>query len=104
MKNNKIRRHKFNAVKAETNGIMFHSTKERDYYIKLMDDIGKDTLFVLRQVPIHLPGGVKYIVDFVEFRADNTVHFVDVKGMQTKEFKIKKKIIESIYPIEIEVV
>jgi len=58
-----------------------------------------------RQVPFHLPGGAKYVVDFVEFRADGTVHFIDVKGKETESFRAKKRMVESLYaPIEIEVV
>ncbi len=62
-----------------------------------------DVLMFLRQVPFHLPGGVRYVVDFQEFHADGTIHFIDVKGMQTAEFKMKKKMVENLYPVEIEV-
>lgn len=58
----------------------------------------------LRQVPFHLPGGVKYVVVFQEFHADGTVHFVDVKGMETAQFKTKKRMVEATYPVDIEVV
>ncbi|HJY22034.1 MAG TPA: DUF1064 domain-containing protein, partial [Hanamia sp.] len=61
-------------------------------------------LFFLRQVPLHLPGGSKYVCDFVEFLADGNVRFVDVKGVETSEFIVKKKIVEAIYPITIEIV
>lgn len=98
-------RHKFNAVRTESDGINFDSKKEARYYeqLKLRVKAG-EVLFFLRQVPLHLPGGVRYVVDFQEFHSDGTVRFVDVKGMQTKDFVMKKKMVESIYPIEIEVV
>ena len=98
-------RHKFNAVRTESDGINFDSKKEARYYgqLKLRMRSG-EVLFFLRQVPLHLPGGVRYVVDFQEFHSDGTVHFVDVKGMQTKDFVMKKKMVESIYPVEIEVV
>lgn len=97
-------KHKFNAVRTEVDGINFDSKKEARYYqqLKLRVSAG-EVLFFLRQVPFHLPGGVRYVVDFQEFHADGTVHFVDVKGVQTKDFVMKKKMVESIYPIEIEI-
>ena len=99
-------RHKFNATRVEFDGIRFDSKKEASYYkrLKLRQQSG-DILFFLRQVPFHLPGGVRYVVDFQEFHADGTVHFVDVKGMQTPEFKAKKKMVEALYrPVEIKIV
>jgi hypothetical protein len=95
-------KHKFNAKPTESNGIRFDSKKEAKYYETLLGR--NDVLFFLRQVPIHLPANVKYVVDFLEFHDDGTVHFVDVKGMETPVFKIKKKMVEDIYPITIEVV
>lgn len=60
--------------------------------------------FYLTQVPIRLPGSTKYIVDFVVFFSDESVRFIDTKGIETDVFKIKKREIEAIYPIEIEVI
>lgn len=95
--------HKFHAKPTEFNGIKFASKKEAEYYRQLLirQRIG-EVLFFLRQAPFHLPGEIRYIVDFVEFLADGTVHFVDVKGMETPIYKTKKKMVEAIYPIEIE--
>ena len=97
--------HKFNAKPRWEDNIRFASTKEAKYYteLKLRQKAG-EIVFFLMQVPFLLPGGVKYYADFVEFHEDGTVHFVDVKGMQTKEFKTKKKMVEALYPIEIEIV
>lgn len=97
-------RHKFNAVRTESDGINFDSKKEARYYeqLKLRVAAG-EVIFFLRQVPIHLPGGVRYVVDFQEFHADGTVRFIDVKGVQTASFIAKKKMVESLYPVEIEI-
>lgn len=86
-------------------GIRFDSKKEAGYYsqLKLRRQAG-EVLFFLRQVPFHLPGGTKLVVDFVEFHTDGTVHFVDVKGTQTEQFKIKKREVEAVYPIEVKIV
>jgi hypothetical protein len=98
-------RHKYRAIPTETDGIRFASKKEARYYSELKLRVAAgEVVFFLRQTPIHLPGNTKYVVDFQEFHADGTVHFVDVKGMTTEMFKLKKKQVESLYPIKIEVV
>lgn len=95
--------HKFSAERTEVDGIKFASKKESRYYSDLLvrQRIG-EVVFFLRQVPFHLPGGTKYVVDFQEFMADGTVRFVDVKGFQTKEFIRAKKQVEAMYPVQIE--
>lgn len=98
-------RHKFNAVRTEIDGIKFDSKAESKYYSNLKIKVQAGiVIFFLRQVPFHLPGGVTYRVDFQEFHSDGSVHFVDVKGMETKDFIMKKKIVEDLYPVKIEVV
>ena len=100
-----MNRHKFHAKPTKSDGIRFDSKKEAAYYdsLNLRKKAGQ-VLFYLRQVPFHLPGGVTYRVDFQEFHADGTVHFVDVKGMKTKDFIMKKKMVEDLFPVEIELV
>jgi len=63
---------------------------------------GGIVLFWLRQVPFHLPGNVTYKVDFQVFYADGTIRFIDVKGMRTPGFIRNKKMVEALYPVEIE--
>lgn len=95
-------RHKFKNIITEVDGIKFRSKKEAKYYqeLKLKQKAGI-VLFFLFQIPIYLPGGVKYIVDFVEFMADENVNFVDVKGYRTPQYKTKKKLVEALYPFKI---
>lgn len=98
-------KHKFRAVRTESDGIKFDSKKEARYYAELkMRQQNGEVVFFLRQVPLHLPGGVRYVVDFQEFHADGTVHFVDVKGVETKLYITKRKLVEATYPIKIETV
>ena len=99
------KRSKYNAKKTVRDGIKFASIKEANYYdqLKLRKQAG-EIIFFLMQVPFHLPGNIIYRVDFQEFHADETVHFVDVKGYETKEFIIKKKQVEDLYPVIIEIV
>ena len=98
-------KHKYNAKPTVVDGIRFDSQKEARYYseLKLRQQAG-EILFFLRQVPIHLPGGTKLVIDFQEFHSDGTVHFVDVKGVMTDVFKIKKREVETQYPFEVEIV
>lgn len=94
--------HKFHAVRTEVQGEKFASKKEARYYQDLLlARSSGDLLFFLRQVPFHLPGGVRYVVDFAEFWRDGTVRFVDVKGYRTDTYRVKRKIVEANYPVQI---
>jgi len=98
-------RFKFNNRRVTDNGEKFASKLEHRFKEHL-ESIKKNgqILFYLTQVPIRLPGGTKYIVDFVVFYSDGVVRFIDTKGMQTDTFKIKKREVEAIYPFEIEII
>lgn len=101
----KRKKHKFRAKPCEEDAIKFGSKAERNYYIGLKNkQAAGEVVFFLRQVPFDLPGNTKYFVDFQVFYKDGTVAFVDVKGMSTPLFIMKKKQVEDLYPIEIEVV
>lgn len=95
-------RHKFRAKPCEYDGIKFASKKEQKRYVELqlLKSAG-DILFFLRQTPLHLSGGVKYVCDYLIFWSDGTVTFEDVKGFRTDLYKLKKKQVEATYPIEI---
>ena len=97
-------RHKFQAKPSDEDGIRFASKKERAYYrvLKLRQKNG-EVLFFLRQAPFHLPGNVRHVIDFIEFWTDGTVHFVEIKGFDTPMGRLKRKQVESIYPITIKV-
>ncbi|WP_110636281.1 DUF1064 domain-containing protein [Salinicola salarius] len=93
---------KFGNKRTTVAGIAFDSKKEATYYLQLQarQQSGEVAMF-LRQVPIELPGGVKYVIDFVEFLADGSVAWVDVKGHRADTYKLKKRQVEALYPIEI---
>lgn len=99
-------RHKYNAVATECDGIKFQSKAEARQYLKLKDlKQSGEVIQFLRQVPFHLPGGVKYVCDFLVFWADGRVSFQDVKGMKTQVFSVKQRLVEQLYaPITIELV
>lgn len=96
---------KLGNVRTKRDGFTFDSKKEARYYDELVLRYkAGEVAFFLCQVPFRLPGGVTYRVDFVIFETGGTVRFIDVKGFETETFKIKKKIVEATYPVEIEVV
>lgn len=83
-------------------GIRFRSAKEADYYttLKMMQKCG-DLKFFLRQVPFYLPGGTKYIIDFIEFWEDGRIVFTDVKGRRLPAYIRNRKQVEALYPVKI---
>jgi len=98
-------KHKFGAIRCERNGFKFPSKLERSYYDKLKSlEKRGSVLFFLMQTAFHLPGNIKYLVDFTIFWCDGQVTFVDTKGIDTPISKLKRKQVETIYPIKIDVV
>ena len=68
-----------------------------------------ELLFFLRQVPIHLPGNVRYVIDFLEFHSPKNgdqgeVVFTEVKGIMTPMAQLKIKQAEELLGIEINIV
>lgn len=95
-------RHKFHNIPTSVGNAKFSSKKEAKYWQELQMAIQSgDLLFALRQAPFHLKSGVRYVVDFVEFWSNGDVRFVDVKGLKTPMYKVKKKLVEAEYPITI---
>lgn len=103
------KRSKYNAKKTTVDGITFDSKKEADYYCELliMKMAGEVISFEM-QVPYELQPkyqrngktfrAIKYIADFVVTYADGHVEVVDVKGVRTKEYRLKRKMLEYKYP------
>lgn len=100
-----MRSHKYRAVATEVDGIRFASKLEAKVYRELRlrrDAEGGDVAYFLRQVPLHLPGGVKLVVDFVAFMRDGSVAYIEAKGVETQAFRAKRRIAEAIYPIQLQ--
>lgn len=95
---------KYNAKKTTVDGITFDSRKEANYYCELkmlkMAGIVKD--FEL-QVPYELQPkyrhngkairAITYIADFRVTYTDGHVEIVDVKGVRTDAYKLKKRLL-----------
>ena len=95
---------KFHSVISEADGIKFRSKKERHRYMELKAlQYAGEVKYFLTQVPFRLPGNVKYLLDFLIFWNDGRVTYEDTKGMKTQLFILKKKQVEALYPIRIEV-
>ena len=98
-------RHKFHAKPTTVDEKRFDSKLEARYYNNLkIRQKSREILFFLRQVSFELPGGVRYVCDFQVFFADGSVCFVDTKGKDTQMSINKRKQVEEIYPIKIEIV
>lgn len=102
--------HKFRARPVVIDDIWFGSTKEGKRYTELnLLRASGEVLFFLRQVPFDLPAKPdakekeipKYRCDFMVFWKDGTVTIEEVKGYRTKDYILKKKLVEALYPIEI---
>ncbi len=100
--------HKFNAQRTELAGLSFPSKTESQYFTHLQELKAAGTLvFFLWQVPFLIPGkprATRLVLDAVEFWADGTITFTDVKGMLTETFKVKRRSIQALYPITIRTV
>lgn len=100
----KAKRNKYAAQPTEVDGIRFDSKAEARYYQQLKALVAAgEVAYFLRQVPLHLPGKTRYVVDFLEVWADGRIRFVDVKGIETAMFRMKKRQVEELYPIQIEI-
>lgn len=92
-------RHKYNAVRTEVQGRKYASKAEARYAQQLhARKASGEVLGWLEQVPMHLPGGSKYVLDFLVFTASGEVQAIEVKGMETPVWKLKAKLVAESYP------
>ena len=101
------KRNKFGAVKTEIDGISFASKKEASRYselVLLLKDKKIDALMLQTPFLITLNGIkiCKYLADFTYTDQQGKFHVEDVKGMRTAIYRLKKKLVEAAYSIEIE--
>lgn len=106
---------KYNAKRTEIDGITFDSKVEGEYYLHLkqQQEEGKLKEFRLQPSFILLDGYFKgerwirpiiYVADFEVIFPDGTKEIVDVKGFETADFKIKRKLFEKKYPYSLTLV
>ena len=104
-----IRPSKYHNKKTEVDGIVFDSQKEADYYcqLKILKKAGEVRSFELQPRFLLIPAfelknekykAITYVADF-DVELKNGSHFVvDVKGMKTPVYKLKKKLFRFTYP------
>jgi len=101
------RESKYGNKATTVDGIRFDSKKEARFYeqLKIRKATG-EVAYWLMQVPIRLPGGTKYVVDFQVFYTDpdRPPEYIDVKGRETAVFRLKKREVEHHYPLKITLV
>jgi hypothetical protein len=101
----KPRRHKYNvspAAERTVNGIVFASKAESRRYcqLKMLEQAGhirKLELQPVYNIVINTVLVCKYVADFRYFEGALRV-VEDVKGVETREFKIKRKLVQALYP------
>lgn len=93
----RFKRHKYNAQPKIIDGIRFDSTTEANYYLILKDD--SSVLHIDCHVPLTLVGGLRLNVDFLVYRQDETVEAIEIKGVETSEFKRMRKLFDSTHPL-----
>ena len=105
---------KYKNVKVVCDGYKFDSKKERNYYLKLktMEELGLirdlelQKTFILQdkfKIDNKTRRKITYKADFSYISTkDNKLHVVDCKGFRTEVYRLKKKLFEYKYRIELE--
>ena len=100
--------HKYHAIPTEVDGILFASRLEARRYseLRLMGQAGEIRDLELQpRYPIRINGQLvcTYVADFRYFDVQRNREVVeDVKGVRTREFVLKKKLVKAVYGIDIE--
>ena len=99
------RKQKYRNRKTETDGITFDSRHEAECWqrLKAETEAGQH-IHLLRQVAFRLPGGVKYIADFVTLERDGKYQVFDAKSAATqrdKVYRLKRRQMRECLGIEI---
>jgi len=99
---------KFGNKKVEYDGFKFDSKTEMTYYkyLKILESKGEITNIELQPkynlIPMFKKNGetfraINYKADFKVTYSDERVEIIDVKGFETKDFKMKRKMFEYRY-------
>lgn len=101
------RRSKFGNIRTEYRGVLYDSKLEADYAASL--DLRKRATSRLdrikswkRQVPVKLEVNGRlictYLCDFVIEHDDTRLEYIECKGRETPEWRIKKKLFIALFP------
>lgn len=106
----KKRGNKFNAKRVLLDGICFDSKAEANYYaaLKLREKANEVTDIELQRWYDLIVNGVlvaRYRADFTFYdRLLRNRRIIDVKGVETRDFKMKRKLMKACFGLDIEVV
>lgn len=97
---------KYNAIKTEIDGFIFDSKREARRYseLALLEKAGEIRSLCLQPVfPIVINGKkiCKYIADFKYITNAGRIVVEDAKGVKTKEYRIKKKLVKAVYGFDV---
>lgn len=103
------KRSKYGNKKVKIKGIEFDSIAESRHFLVLLDKKKKKEILDFELQPRFLlqesfkKNGetfrkIEYVADFKVIHNDGRIEIVDVKGMETEVFKIKRKLFEYKYP------
>lgn len=100
-----VKRSKYGNRRTECGGRVFDSAHEADVFRQLDLRVRAGELRgVICQQPFQLPGGVRYIADFVALKNDGTYDVIDAKSDATKKdkaYRIKRRQMKEVLGIEI---
>lgn len=81
---------------------LFDSKAEAAHYrLLLAQHLNGEISRFFVQVPLRLPGKSKYVADFLVIHKDGFVELIDVKGVRTAMYKLKKRQVREIYGLDI---
>lgn len=96
---------KYGNRKTDYAGRTFDSAHEAEVYKQLELQVrAGELLGVICQQPFILPGGVKYVADFIVLKRDRTYDVIDAKSEATRKdkvYQIKRKQMRACLGIEI---
>lgn len=100
------KRGKYGNRKVTVDGMKFDSQHEADYYFSVLWPrwMAGELVLLARQVPFDLPGGIRYIADFVTVDTGGRMEVIDAKSAITKKNRTyinKKKQMRAVWRIEI---
>lgn len=100
------KRNKYRSVKTDVDGVVFDSKKEAGRWqeLVLLERAGEISNLA-RQIkfPLEVNGEhiCNYFADFCYDDSDGNVIVEDVKGVRTKEYRVKAKLMKALYKIAI---
>lgn len=103
------RKNKYGAVRTQVGCLTFASKREAKHYqeLKLRERNGSISNLVLQpsyNIEINGQHICKVVLDFYYMDRDRKEHTIDVKGRDNALSKLKRKLVQAMYKIEVEIV